>query len=216
MEPNNSYQPAPSGIDYLYQIAPPTKPTGSGKKTKIIIGIMLGIGLLLTSLIVVLIMQTPKTGGASLLSLTVRLQEMQTLSQKFTGKLHSSALQDANSSLSAVLLTANKSIADPLAKSGFDLKKRAKEITALQDKKIETKLDEAYLNNQLDDVYAREMYFLIEDTMVMMSRLHDNTNVPEMKNFLKKTYDDFNNLKKQLSSLTAANPTETNSDLSNQ
>ena len=49
-----------------------------------------------------------------------------------------------------------------------------------------------------------------------MSRLHDNTNVPEMKNFLKKTYDDFNNLKKQLSSLTAANPTETNSDLSNQ
>ncbi len=213
MEPNQPYQPAPSGIDYLYQIAPPPQPSGPSKKAKIIMGIMVFVGVALLGLILFLATTQSSDTGPSPIKIAARLQKMQTISQTYTKKLHGTEIQDANSSLGAVLATANQSIAAPLTAYGIDAKKQAKAIADLDPSdELITELNDAYLNAQLDDIYAREMYFMIEDTMVMINSVYKQTKVDDMKEFLKKTYEDFTTLKKRFGALTGATETVTSEE----
>lgn len=201
MPPNNPFEQQPSGIDYLNQIAAPAPPTGFDKKTKIILVICGIIGIL--SLVMIASLAGRDSSGPSPLSLAARLQKLQTLTTKYTPKLKDSNLQAANSSLNAILTTANTSIATPLAAYGIDAEKQAKEITAMDPTtEIEKTLDDAYLNANLDSAYTLEMTLQIEETILMMQRLQRGTRVQSMKDFLAKTISDFENIKKQLSAVS--------------
>lgn len=201
MPPNNPFEQQPSGIDYLNQIAAPAPPAGFDKKTKIILVICGIIGIL--SLVMIASLAGRDSSGPSPLSLVARLQKLQTLTTKYTPKLKDSNLQAANSSLNAILTTANTSIATPLAAYGIDAEKQAKEITAMDPTtEIEKTLDDAYLNANLDSAYTLEMTLQIEETILMMQRLQRGTRVQSMKDFLTKTISDFENIKKQLSAVS--------------
>ncbi len=202
MQPNNPYQPAPTGIDYLNHIAPPPPPTGFDKKSKIIMIIAGAIGLLSLIFIVITAVNLANA-GPSPLAVAARLQKLGTLSSEYGDKLRTTALRDANSSLSTILITANRSIAEPLTAQSIDLEKQAKEIAALEPtEEIGTMLDDAHLNGRLDDAYAREMTYQLEDTLVMMKRLEQTTRSQGMKVFLEKTIADFETLKKQFAEAT--------------
>ena len=205
MYPNDSPQPIPTGLDYLYQIAPQGPPP-RGKNIKIALAIMIVIGMLLVSIILISASQSAQT-GPSPLKLAARMQKLQTISQNFAPKLRSTEVQDANSSLNAILLTANSSISEPLLAYEIDLKQQAKSITDLDPTtELEAKLNDAYLNSQLDDTYIREMLFLLEDTLIMMDQLYAKTKVASMRTYMEKTYDDLGNLKKRFESINNDNP----------
>lgn len=161
------------------------------------------IGMLLVSFILFSASKSTQT-GPSPIKLAARMQKMQTISQNIGPKLRSTEIQDVNSSLSAILLTANTTIAEPLLAYDIDVKKQAKELTALDPvEELESKLNDAYLNSQLDATYAREMYFLIEDTMIMIDQLYEKTKVASMRAYMEKTFTDLGNLKKRFEAITA-------------
>lgn len=204
MQPNSPYQPEPSGIDYLNHIAPPAQSTGFDKKSKIILIIAGLVGLMSLGMIAAMSLGQSNS-GPSPISLAARLKKLETLSNSYDDKLRSISLRDANSSLKAVLITANNSIAAPLQAHSVDPKKQADEIAALDPTtEIEAKLEDAYLNSLLDAAYAREMTFQLEETLVIMSRLESTTKSESMHQFLTSTISDFENLKKQFAEASAS------------
>lgn len=207
MYPDNQQQqpaPVPTGIDYLYQIAPPEQ--APKKRPKIIALALLLVGALLV-VVILGAASSSKDSGPTPLKLAVRLQNMQTLSQDNSKRLRSTALQDTNSSLLAILTTANNSIATPLADYGIDMKKQSKNLALIEDiSATEKKLDDAYLNSQLDGTYAREMLFLIEDTLLMMERLHSKTKVASLREFIETSYKDLEALKGRFEKIAAGHP----------
>lgn len=201
MQPEQPQQIDPTDIDYLNQIAVPDKPAGLDKKTKIIIGGLIIVGVLSLAMIFAMASQNNNSGPTPL-KLVARLQKLQAITKQNTKKLRSSSLQDLNSSLSAILTTANKSIETPILAYDLDLKKLKKEITALDPPtEINEKLADAYLNSTLDSTYVREMKFQLEDTILMMKSLNRTTKVKSMREFLETTIPDFENLVKRFDEL---------------
>ena len=153
----NPFNPQPSGIDYLNQIAPPAPPQKFDKKTKIIIIILGIIGIISLSLIFMLAQNSQSHTNATPLKVAARVHKLLSVSQKYNNKMQTSAMQTINSSLVSVLTTANSSIAEPLQASGIDPKKQKKEIEALDPTtRLEKKFDETVLNAQLNVMYAHE------------------------------------------------------------
>lgn len=198
MQPNNPYEPQPTGIDYLNQIAPPAAPVVFDKKFKIIVIIASLVGLL--SLVFIgLTALGQSNSGPSPVSLSAKLQMLTKLSTKYGPKLRTSSLQDTNSSLGALLITANQGISQPLRDYKVDMKKQAGVIAQLSNTvDIESTLDDAHLNATLDDAYSREMSFQLEETLVMMRRIERETRVQSMKDYLTTTIKDFENIQKQI------------------
>lgn len=200
MQPHNDYD-VPTGIDYLNQISAPPAPQGFDKKSKIILLVLGIIGLLGLAFIINATQNASR--GPSLNNLAARLQKLQTVSEKFTSRLKSSQLQDANSSLTAVLTTANKSIETPAAAQNIDVKKDLKNITALDPPtKLEEKFEEAYLNADLDNTYAYTMNTELADTLLMMNRIKEGSRSKSTIDFLEKTISDLTNVRKQLMAIT--------------
>lgn len=208
MEPTN-YSPIPTGIEYLNQIAPPPPPPRSNR-AKVIAGIIGLAGLLIVSIILISASQAGDKGPTPL-KLAARLQMMKSVTDSVEKKLRTSEMQDLNSSLKSILLTANQEIATPLLAYEVDANKQSKEIAALDPSdELIAKLNDASLNTQLDDTYAREMYFLIEDTIIMMDQLYKQVKVDSMLEYIEDIYENLNNIKKRFESLTAvSSPTPT-------
>lgn len=196
MQPDYSYQPEPSGIDYLNQIAPPERPAGSDRKFKmvLIISVIVAIG----SIASILLMAGRQNTGPSPVGLMARFQKLQTITSNYDKKLRSSELQAANSSLSAVLTTANNSIYKIAPSVGVDLKKQSKTIASIDPStEIEKRLNEAFLTyGSLDDTYKMEMNLQLEETILMMQQLERGTKSSSLKEFLQKTLEDFTSLQK--------------------
>ena len=196
MYPNDPLAPQPSGIDYLNQIAPPAAPQGFDGKTKLILSILGAIGVL--SLVFIFAMASQTSSGPSPTKLIARLSNLQTVAEKYNKRLQGNPLQNANSSLIAVLTTANKSIETPVASVKIDLKKQKKEILALESTAdITTKLDEAFLNSDLDATYAHTMNVQLADTIMTLDHIAKSKTTTSMKEFCKKTSSDLTNIRKQ-------------------
>lgn len=211
MQPNDPFQPAPSDIDYLNQIAPPPPPAKMDKKFLVIIGLLAIVGI--SSLAFIANMASKSNDNTpAVLKLVARLQKIQNISNKYKSKLKSSAIQDTNSSLSAILTTANKAISDPVASYAIDMKKQGKDLAALDPSaELEKRLDEAYLNSVLDDVYVREINFQLEETIIMMKRMLQEAKTTSMKEYLTTTIPNFENLQKSFARIIAPQGAETSS-----
>lgn len=193
----------PQGIDYLNQIATPPPAEGFDKKTKIIIAILSFIGLI--TLIAIFVFSQDSMSNASPSQVASRVNKLLTISKKYNNKFRSTSLQTTNSSLVAVLTTANASMSEALQATGINYKEKQKDILALDpSEKLEKKLDEALLNTQLDITYAHEMNVQITDTINMMKKVYKSTKSKKMREWLVKTAGDLENIQKQINQIIKA------------
>lgn len=193
----------PQGIDYLNQIATPPPAEGFDKKTKIIIAILSFIGLI--TLIAIFVFSQDSMSNASPSQVAARVNKLLTISKKYNNKFRSTSLQTTNSSLVAVLTTANASMSEALQATGINYKEKQKDILALDpSEKLEKKLDEALLNTQLDITYAHEMNVQITDTINMMKKVYKSTKSKKMREWLVKTAGDLENIQKQINQIIKA------------
>lgn len=193
----------PQGIDYLNQIATPPPAEGFDKKTKIIIAILSFIGLI--TLIAIFVFSQDSMPSASPSQVASRVNKLLTISKKYNNKFRSTSLQTTNSSLVAVLTTANTSMSEALQTTGINYKEKQKDILALDpSEKLEKKLDEALLNTQLDITYAHEMNVQITDTINMMKKVYKSTKSKKMREWLVKTAGDLENIQKQINQIIKA------------
>lgn len=190
----------PQGIDYLNQIATPPPAEGFDKKTKIIIAILSFIGLI--TLIAIFVFSQDSMSNANPSQVAARVNKLLTISKKYNNKFRSTSLQTTNSSLVAVLTTADASMGEALQTTGINYKEKQKDILALDpSEKLEKKLDEALLNTQLDITYAHEMNVQITDTINMMKKVYKSTKSKKMREWLVKTADDLENIQKQINQI---------------
>ena len=190
----------PQGIDYLNQIATPPPAEGFDKKTKIIIAILSFIGLI--TLIAIFVFSQDSMSNASPSQVAARVNKLLTISKKYNNKFRSTSLQTTNSSLVAVLTTADASMSEALQATGINYKEKQKDILALDpSEKLEKKLDEALLNTQLDITYAHEMNVQITDTINMMKKVYKSTKSKKMREWLVKTAGDLENIQKQINQI---------------
>ena len=190
----------PQGIDYLNQIATPPPAEGFDKKTKIIIAILSFIGLI--TLIAIFVFSQDSMPNANPSQVAARVNKLLTISKKYNNKFRSTSLQTTNSSLVAVLTTADASMSEALQATGINYKEKQKDIIALDpSEKLEKKLDEALLNAQLDITYAHEMNVQITDTINMMKKVYKSTKSKKMREWLVKTADDLENIQKQINQI---------------
>ena len=193
----------PQGIDYLNQIATPPPAEGFDKKTKIIIAILSFIGLI--TLIAIFVFSQGSTPNANPSQVAARVNKLLTISKKYNNKFRSTSLQTTNSSLVAVLTTADASMGEALQATGINYKEKQKDIFALDpSEKLEKKLDEALLNAQLDITYAHEMNVQITDTINMMKKVYKSTKPKKMREWLVKTAGDLENIQKQINQIIKA------------
>ena len=193
----------PQGIDYLNQIATPPPAEGFDKKTKIIIAILSFIGLI--TLIAIFVFSQDSMPNTSPSQVAARVNKLLTISKKYNNKFRSTSLQTTNSSLVAVLTTANTSMSEALQTTGINYKEKQKDILALDpSEKLEKKLDEALLNTQLDITYAHEMNVQITDTINMMKKVYKSTKSKKMREWLVKTAGDLENIQKQINQIIKA------------
>lgn len=193
----------PQGIDYLNQIATPPPAEGFDKKTKIIIAILSFIGLI--TLIAIFVFSQDSAPNANPSQVAARVNKLLTISKKYNNKFRSTSLQTTNSSLVAVLTTANASMSEALQATGINYKEKQKDILALDpSEKLEKKLDEALLNTQLDITYAHEMNVQITDTINMMKKVYKSTKSKKMREWLVKTAGDLENIQKQINQIIKA------------
>ena len=66
--------------------------------------------------------------------------------------------------------------------------------------KLSEKLDDAFLNDQLDAVYTREMAYQLELLSSELSSLSKKAKKSDVKEFLEKTQSDITSIKKRLES----------------
>ena len=193
----------PQGIDYLNQIATPPPAEGFDKKTKIIIAILSFIGLI--TLIAIFVFSQDSTPNANPSQVAARVNKLLTISKKYNNKFRSTSLQTTNSSLVAVLTTADASMGEALQATVINYKEKQKDIFALDpSEKLEKKLDEALLNTQLDITYAHEMNVQITDTINMMKKVYKSTKSKKMREWLVKTAGDLENIQKQINQIIKA------------
>ena len=193
----------PQGIDYLNQIATPPPAEGFDKKTKIIIAILSFIGLI--TLIAIFVFSQDYMPNANPSQVAARVNKLLTISKKYNNKFRSTSLQTTNSSLVAVLTTADASMSEALQATGINYKEKQKDILALDpSEKLEKKLDEALLNTQLDITYAHEMNVQITDTINMMKKVYKSTKSKKMREWLVKTAGDLENIQKQINQIIKA------------
>ena len=193
----------PQGIDYLNQIATPPPAEGFDKKTKIIIAILSFIGLI--TLIAIFVFSQDSMPNTNPSQVAARVNKLLTISKKYNNKFRSTSLQTTNSSLVAVLTTANASMSEALQATGINYKEKQKDILALDpSEKLEKKLDEALLNTQLDITYAHEMNVQITDTINMMKKVYKSTKSKKMREWLVKTAGDLENIQKQINQIIKA------------
>ena len=193
----------PQGIDYLNQIATPPPAEGFDKKTKIIIAILSFIGLI--TLIAIFVFSQDSMPNTNPSQVASRVNKLLTISKKYNNKFRSTSLQTTNSSLVAVLTTADASMGEALQAAGINYKEKQKDILALDpSEKLEKKLDEALLNAQLDITYTHEMNVQITDTINMMKKVYKSTKSKKMREWLVKTAGDLENIQKQINQIIKA------------
>ena len=193
----------PQGIDYLSRVATPPPAEGFDKKTKIIIAILSFIGLI--TLIAIFVFSQDSMPNTNPSQVASRVNKLLTISKKYNNKFRSTSLQTTNSSLVAVLTTANASMSEALQATGINYKEKQKDILALDpSEKLEKKLDEALLNTQLDITYAHEMNVQITDTINMMKKVYKSTKSKKMREWLVKTAGDLENIQKQINQIIKA------------
>lgn len=200
MNPEQNQYP----VDYLNQIAP--EPQKKVISPKLMIGLIGGI--ILIAIIAVIALSSGGAAGPvqKMQTLAARLETLQKISDKSQKSIKSGQLRGTNSNLMIFLTNTNRDLVDPLAKNGVDVKKIDKTIEAKEKgEELTQKLEDARLNAVFDRTYTREMTYQLDTVVALMEEIYNSSNSKSLKDFLVKTDDDLQPIKKQLSEFNAAN-----------
>lgn len=199
MPPDQNQYP----IDYLNQIA--AKPQKTPMLNNKLVYVLIGAVVLL---IIVAVLAISNSGGGpkqKMETLAARLQTLQTITDKAQHNIKSGQLRSINSNITIYLTNTNRDIADPLKKNGVDVKKLDKTIVKKENgDDLTKKLEDARLNAVYDRTYASEMTYQLETVAALLKEIYNSTSSKSLKDFLLKTDNDLQPLKKQLADYSAA------------
>lgn len=198
MNPDNNQLPnSQYPIDYLNQIAPQAKKSGPSNRILVLVVIIGAVLALIVGFIMLMSSGSGPTNASQ--TLAARLQTLQTVSDKSQKNIKSSALRGINSNLKIFLTSANRDIAAPLSETGIDVKALDKSIVAKESgTELSESLENARLNANFDNTYAREMSFQLATLDAVMGDIYAKTKNEDLKTFLVTTNDNLQPIKKQL------------------
>lgn len=193
-------------IDYLNQIAPAPQKQKLDKKSLLMLALLIGGVLVLVVSFLVFISNHSGGPKADMQTLTIRMQNLQKISESSQKNIKSSELRGINSNLKSFLSNANRDIAEPLAANKIDIKKLDKNLAAKE--KTDTlaaDLEDARLNAAFDDTYAREMSFKLATLSILMESIYKTSSSKSMKEFLVTTDDNLQPIKTKLEAFNQTN-----------
>ena len=194
---NNQYPNSQYPIDYLNQIAPQSKKSGPSNRILVLVVIIGGVLALIVGFLMLISSGNGPTDASQ--TLAARLKTLQTVSDKSQKNIKSSALRGINSNLKIFLTSANRDIGEPLSTTGVDIAKLDKNIVAKENgTKLSESLEDARLNANFDNTYAREMSFQLATVEAVMGDIYEKTKSDSLKEFLLETSDNLQPIKKQL------------------
>lgn len=192
-------------IDYLNQIAPAPQKPKLNKRGLLMMVILIGGVLAIVISFLVFISNASSGPKTDMQTLAIRMQALQKISDSSQKKIKSSELRGINSNLKSFLSNANRDIAEPLMANKVDIKKLDKKLVAKEDADpLKDDLEEARLNANFDDTYAREMSFRLTKLSILMENIYKASQSKSLKEFLVTTDDNLQQIKKQLANF---NPT---------
>ncbi|HEX7484377.1 MAG TPA: hypothetical protein VF281_04490 [Candidatus Saccharimonadales bacterium] len=193
-------------IDYLNQIAPPPQKQKLDKKSLLLLALLIGGVLMIVVSFLVFISNHSGGPKADMQTLAIRMQNLQKISESSQKNIKSSELRGINSNLKSFLSNANRDIAEPLTANKVDIKKLDKNLVAKE--KTDTlaaDLEDARLNAQFDDTYAREMSFKLTTLSILMETIYKTSGSKSMKEFLVATDDNLQPIKTKLEEFNQTN-----------
>lgn len=184
MYPETPTNPTPT--DYLNQIAPQAPKPALSLASK---PIMLG-GIAIIVLLVIIIVLGSMTGGVKpTQQLAARLTTTADTVDYATSNIQSSALRALNSDIRIYLTNTIRDIDPILAKDNVKISSLDKKVLALESNTdMLARLEDARLNVDFDNTYAREMSYQLDMTLLLMKKIYTSTSSKSLKSFLEEAY----------------------------
>ena len=177
MYPNDSSQLPPQpgqqpdfSVDYLNQISGDYRQPTSGP-SKFVMLIAAGVGLVAIIGFILMLASSGPSAQKEATDVYVRLKTIESISSSYQKKLRDNELRAMNSGLTLQLNNVISEIEAPLATINASTSKIPEEIKAAEaayKSEITNEFEDALLNIQLDNVYAREMSFQLATLRAMM------------------------------------------------
>lgn len=200
--PSPNQNPNQYPIDYLNQIAPQQPKQADNKRFFLFIG----GGLLIAIIVGVLALSSGSGPTQKMQTMAARMTALQEISSNSQKNIKSGQLRTTNSTLTIFLTNANRDAAEPLKKSGVDIKKLDNKIkTAENGEKLKATLEDARLNATFDRTYSREMSYQLDTLAALMKQIYAETGSKSLKTFLESTDANLQPIKKQLTEFNAVN-----------
>lgn len=198
--------PTPTSADYLNQIAPKSPKTPLFKMGPKLIAMIGGVLVLIVIILSITVNAIASSQREPVERLTARLTTTQEVVSAAQPNLKSSQLRSLNSNLKIYLTNTNRDIVEPLAAAKIDVKKIDKKITAAESgTALMEVLEDARLNVDYDRVYAREMAYKLETTMILMEKIYNTTSSKKLKTFLESAFKNLEPTQKAFADFNAAN-----------
>lgn len=187
-QPDSQQQPEYS-IEYLNQIsgANAAQTGGPSKLVMIIAGV---VGLLAVLLFAVMLFASGPSASDKATDVYLRIQTLESLASESQDDLRNNDLRAINSGLALQLANSLNDLQTPLGNVGVDAGKISKDSSSAENAyaaSIQSDFDDAKLNVQLDNTYAREMSYQLETLRAMMQSTYDATNSASLKEALDNT-----------------------------
>lgn len=199
MQPNEQPQ---HPIDYLNSIstAPKPSPTGSDK---VFFGSIIGAIIVIVAVVVFMMLAGGTSSKNQLSRLSVRLGNLQAISDGARDNLTSSKLRAINTDLSLTLTNANRDIEEPLTNAEVDAKNISEAITSSEDTtELTDTLEDARLNAVYDRTYAREMSYQLETLIVLIEQIESSASDESTSEFLSATRTNLEPLQEEFASFS--------------
>lgn len=187
-QPQVQQQPEYS-IEYLNEIsgANAAQTGGPSKLVMIIAGV---VGLLAVILFAVMLFASGPSASDKATDVYLRIQTLESLASESQDDLRNNDLRAINSGLALQLTNSLNDLQEPLGNAGVDTGKISKNSSGAETayaSAIQSDFDDAKLNVQLDNTYAREMSYQLETLRAMMQSTYDATSSASLKEALDNT-----------------------------
>lgn len=191
-------------VDYLNQIAPQAPKKMGFSRMQYILIAAVGLVVVLTIVFGVIVSSSNSTNPEQ--QLAARLIGTEKIVGDAQVQLKSSQLRTLNSNLKIYLTNTNRDIAAPLLKSGVNVAKLDKTVTANEaGTDITTRLEDARLNAVYDRTYAREISYQLGTIVALMRQVNTSTKSQSLKAFLDDAYKNLEPTQKQFAEFNATN-----------
>ena len=190
-------------IDYLDSISTVPRGVKKGPSNVVFFGAIIG-ALLVSLLVGAFVFLASDDDKADLSTLSVRLENLQTVADDSQKKTVSGRMRATNTSLSLALANANRDITTLLTENGIEPEKIDPKIIASEGTEdLDERLEDARLNGIFDRIYAREMAYELQTTLILIEQLESETKSEKQKAFLITTHENITPLQENFSKFDA-------------